>query len=282
MKYLVAVSGGIDSVVLLDILVAAGTHDLTVAHFDHGIRDDSAADARFVAALAERYALPFVSERAELGAGASEAEARAARYAFLEREAKRRGAVIATAHHADDVVETIALNLTRGTGWRGLAVLDHPQRVRPLLELTKADLRAYALERRLEWVEDSTNAETVYLRNRLRRVIARTLPPAAWHALLALRQQQCLLKGEIEAEVRRFLQSDATYSRYFFTAIDTTAATELLRAAIAQAAGQGSTRPQADRALLAIKTAAPGTMTDVGDGVRLRFTPSTFVVELKR
>ena len=282
MHYLAAVSGGIDSVVLLDMLVTAGAHKVTVAHFDHGIRDDSAADARFVEELAAHYGVPCVTARAELGRGASEAAARQARYVFLEREANARGAVIATAHHADDVAETIALNLTRGTGWRGLAVLDHPERIRPLLTMTKAELRAYALAHRLEWVEDSTNAELTYLRNRLRRVIAEKLAPDAWRDLGALRQQQCVLKAEIDAEVRRFLRGDATYRRYFFTVIDDRVAVELLRAAVASVAGHGPTRPQAERALLAIKTAPGGTTTDVGEGVQLRFTSATFVVELKR
>ncbi len=67
MKYLVAVSGGIDSVVLLDILVKDAQHELIVAHFDHGIREDSADDERFVRGLAAQYGLPFTSRRTELG-----------------------------------------------------------------------------------------------------------------------------------------------------------------------------------------------------------------------
>jgi tRNA(Ile)-lysidine synthase len=83
MRYLVAVSGGIDSVVLLHQLVASGDHDLIVAHFDHGIRDDSADDARFVKGVAASYGLPFVMKREVLGAQASEERARHQRYAFL-------------------------------------------------------------------------------------------------------------------------------------------------------------------------------------------------------
>ena len=70
MKYLLAVSGGIDSVVLLHKLVQDGGHELIVAHFDHGIRPDSASDARFVEALAGQYGLPFVAKREELGSAA--------------------------------------------------------------------------------------------------------------------------------------------------------------------------------------------------------------------
>src|SRR5690606_15740277 len=116
-------SGGVDSVVLLDILARSDRYDLTVAHFDHGMRPDSAADARFVEGLAAQYGLDFIGKREELGVQASEDRARSARYDFLFAEAKKRSAVVATAHHLDDVVESIAINIVRGTGWRGVAVL---------------------------------------------------------------------------------------------------------------------------------------------------------------
>jgi tRNA(Ile)-lysidine synthase len=174
-NYLVAVSGGIDSVVLLDMLANEKNHHLVVAHFDHGIRDDSAADARFVREFAKRYHLPFVTAREELGAGASEQTARSRRYAFLNAQAKEFGAVVVTAHHQDDVLETIAINVSRGTGWRGLSVFDNEKVIRPLLFLTKEKIREYARTKRLEWVEDSTNGETAYLRNRLRRKISAQL-----------------------------------------------------------------------------------------------------------
>ena len=84
MAYLVAVSGGVDSVVLLDVMAAQAAEPLIVAHVDHGIRGEaSAADARFVAALAAHYGLPFVSTQLKLGPNASEAAAREARYDFL-------------------------------------------------------------------------------------------------------------------------------------------------------------------------------------------------------
>src|SRR3989344_5293986 len=116
MNYIVAVSGGVDSVVLLDMLIKQKEHNLVVAHFDHGIRVDSDADARFVWELAKKYELSFEVRREELGDAASENTARSHRYAFLRDIAKKYSATIVTAHHADDVVETIAINLTRGTG----------------------------------------------------------------------------------------------------------------------------------------------------------------------
>lgn len=282
MKYLVAVSGGVDSVVLLHKLIAERQHELIVAHFDHGIRDDSAADARFVEALAHGYGLSFVSKRAELGAGASEEIARRYRYSFLQYQAARHEATIVTAHHADDVVETIALNLSRGTGWRGLAVLGREKIVRPLLQLSKQQIIEYALTHRLEWVEDSTNQETVYFRNQLRRRIARRLEVSTRLAVLELWARQWRIRRELEGETQRLLGVSEEYSRYFLTNIDEAVACELLRAAVLRASGSGPTRPQCERALLAVKTAKVGTVFELGGAVRLRFSKRTFIVEAQR
>lgn len=279
MKYLVAVSGGVDSVVLLDMLARENAHELTVAHFDHGIREDSAADARFVRGLAETYGLPFVTQREELGAQASEELARTRRYAFLYEEAKKRSAKIVTAHHADDIVETVAINLIRGTGWRGVAVLDNPQVGRPLLPFTKEKLRSYALEKRLEWVEDSTNGGVKYLRNRVRRIVAAGLLEAAKREILALRERQVALKKEIDGELATFVRGDREYGRHLFIQVDPIVAEEILRAVVFAGCKVSLTRPQAGRALLAVKTAKPGTVFEAGSGARLRFFHRTFIVE---
>jgi len=91
-KYVVAVSGGVDSAVLLDILSKKPGLDLIVAHFDHGIRDDSKSDAIFVANLAKEYNLPFETKREELGSDVSEEKARDRRYEFLRAVAKKHDA----------------------------------------------------------------------------------------------------------------------------------------------------------------------------------------------
>lgn len=278
MKYLVAVSGGIDSVVLLHKLVTAGEHELIVAHFDHGIRVDSADDARFVEGLAKKYDVPFVMKREELGEKTGEEQARTRRYAFLRAEAKRHDARLVTAHHADDVVETIAINVLRGTGWRGLAVLDASDITRPLLTKTKQELRDYALAHRLEWTEDSTNGGSVYLRNRLRRKITASLPYEDKRSLLNAWQRQLRLKHEIDTELQAVTESDVQ-SRYFMTHIGPAEALELLRLVIRRESGVGITRPQAERALIAIKTARPRTSFDVAEGVSLEFTPRTVIVK---
>jgi len=274
MRYLVAVSGGIDSVVLLHSLVLAGKHELIVAHFDHGIRLDSADDARFVEGLAAQYKLEYVGTREELGPHASEETARNRRHAFLQHEADKRQATIVTAHHADDVIETIAINATRGTGWRGLTGLNQSIIVRPLLDLTKQQIRTYAQTYRLEWVEDSTNASDMYLRNRLRRRIAAKLDDEQKRALLRLWHTQIALRQEIEREARTFMVENGEYSRYFFSCIDDGSAAEILRMVIARSL----TRHQAERALLAIKVAKPGSTIEVGEGTRLFFYERIFVV----
>lgn len=278
MRYLVAVSGGIDSVVLLDQLVAEGAHELVVAHFDHGIREDSADDARFVEGLAAQYGLSFVVRREELGRGASEELARRRRYGFLREMAQEHEAVIVTAHHADDVIETIAINIKRGTGWRGVAVMQTSGIVRPLLAMTKAEVRAYALEHQLEWVEDSTNASDKYLRNRLRHLFESQLTLAQKQSLLDVWQKQLELKTAIDDELAIFARQDE-YSRYQLSFADDKSALELLRAAVVVKAGVSPTRPQLERAILAVKTARPHSTFEIGAGVKLLFSVRSFVVE---
>lgn len=278
--YVVAVSGGVDSVALLHRLVRQGGMRLVVAHFDHGIRDDSAEDAKFVAELAKTYNLTFETKREELGLHASEALARERRYIFLRDVATQYdNAVIVTAHHANDVVETIAINLRRGTGWRGLAVLDSDL-LRPLLGVTKSDILSYATKHRLSWREDSTNQDITYLRNELRGRIATQLSEDDSLQLRALWQTQLQLKKEIDQEVERLLaESDHNYSRHFFTSINTTSALELLRAACQREIGLSPTLPQRERALHAIKTLQPGKICEVGDGIRLICKLRTFSIQ---
>lgn len=287
-KYLVAVSGGVDSVVLLDMLVGgylpisnslAPSPQLVVAHFDHGIRDDSAADARFVLALARQYGLEYIGGKANLGKDASEEQARTARYDFLFEESKKLNAIILTAHHRDDMIETIAINLSRGTGWRGLAVLGRVSVDRPLIGLKKAEIYEYAVENNLEWVEDETNQTERYLRNRMRRTISQNLTTDAEDKLVTLRNQQISLRDQIDTEVTRLLGlyvSDGAMSRYELINIPETIAIELLDGYLRSQLGRSLVRPQLLRALLAIKTAAPGSTAEIGDCIKLKFEKRTF------
>lgn len=279
MRHVVAVSGGVDSVVLLDMLVKQklplkGTY--IVAHFDHGIRPDSADDATFVRELAASYGLAFETMREELGVSASEELARDRRYAFLHAVAKRYDAQILTAHHANDVIETVAINIHRGTGWRGLAVLDSSATDRPLVGLQKKELLEYARMNNLKWREDSTNNSDTYLRNRLRKHLQHVTDEDA--ALLgAYRTRQVALKRQIDAESLRLI-GKAPYSRYVFTMIPEREAVELLRALCMREVGVSPTIPQRRRALMAIKTYAAGSRFEVAKGVVIVFSGSTFVV----
>ena len=179
-----------------------------------------------------------------------------------------------TAHHSDDAIETIAINFHRGTGWRGLAVLDSDI-VRPLLQLSKSDLLDYARRHSLAWHEDSTNASDAYLRNRLRKH-AINLKDETKRELLALRSQQIESKKLIEREVAALVGPGPAYSRYFFTHIPTVVAIECLRFVTQSKL----TRPQLERLLLAIKTAQPKSAYTAGSGVTIEFTTRNFSLSL--
>jgi len=179
---LVALSGGLDSVVLLHLLRFGGRKgSLWAAHFDHAMRPDSAADRAWVTGLCRAWEVPLLAERAT-PAPRSESAARASRYAFLARAADEVGAErIATAHHADDQAETLLFRLARGTNLRGLAGI--PARrgriVRPLLPFRRAELAAYAAAARLRWREDPTNRDTRLARNRIRHALLPVLESEA-------------------------------------------------------------------------------------------------------
>lgn len=266
MKLVVAVSGGVDSVVLLHELVESGGHDLVVAHFDHGMREDSEADARFVAGLAASYGLGFESKREEL-MGANEDLARERRYRFLSSVAEKYQARIATGHHLDDLVETVALNMLRGTRWRGLAAMSNQGIYRPFLKRTKSELDRIAIEKRLEWCEDETNTQDIYQRNIIRKKLAR-LPLHEKLEVYDLWQKQREIRQEIEREVQ--VSDFPVTSRYFVIMVDQPTACELLYEYFMVKHNVSLLKSQVDYLLLAIKTARAGTKWQIGQGVVVR------------
>lgn len=178
-RLLAAVSGGVDSMVLLDALVCLRERlgiRVHVAHVHHGLRGRAADDdAAFVTAEAARRGLGVSIARlhpAERRSGEStQAWARAARYRHLDAIAERMGAShIAVAHTQDDQAETVLLNLLRGTGPRGLAGIPRTRRriLRPLLQVPRAEVEAYASRRQVEFRTDASNASDIYRRNRVR------------------------------------------------------------------------------------------------------------------
>jgi tRNA(Ile)-lysidine synthase len=173
---LVAVSGGPDSVALLDLLSGVADEQrlqLVVAHVDHGIQAGSAAVAEQVLLLAGRFKIPCEIGHLALGSDTTETVARHARYAWLDATRARLDADwLITAHHQDDQVETVLLRVLRGSGPAGLAGIAARSRrgvVRPLLPFTHTELVAHARERRLEFHEDPANADPRHLRSWMRR-----------------------------------------------------------------------------------------------------------------
>ncbi len=275
-KYLIAVSGGVDSVVLLEML-AKKHENILVAHFDHGIREDSKEDAIFVRQLAVKYGVKFFTKREELGANASEEKARRARYKFLRELSEKQNATIVTAHHLDDVAETIIINMVRGTGWRGLAVLNAEDIYRPLINFKKQEIINYAKQNNLKWREDSTNSLNVYMRNIVRHKI--DLSNEQKNELQILHQEQIRLAKEIKSEVTSLLKSiknDNKISRYFINSIDQASAYEIIRELT-----KGELTPsQIDSVINAIKTQRNGTIFEASKNIKIHFTTRFFTLEL--
>lgn len=181
-KLVVAVSGGLDSVVLLDLLLQVRDQlslTLVVAHADHGLRRSSAKHAAFVEKLANGYGLPYRATELKLAPqGNVEAVAREARYAWLEAVRVEEDAHhVVTAHQADDQVETLLLHLARGSGLAGMAgmQMETGKLLRPLLEVPRKTLTRYARRRKLAYRLDPTNRNVRLARNRIRRQIITSL-----------------------------------------------------------------------------------------------------------
>ena len=211
-RVLVAVSGGIDSVVLLHVLLnlsAELSFDLVIGHIDHGLRGAaSELDSQFVQDLAAATGLPFsrqVLTTADMEAYRSqgrEGAARHARLAALKVLADEVGATrIALGHTLDDHAETVLYHLTRGagpTGLRGIPPVRLPF-IRPLIRAPRADIRAYAVAHSLAWREDATNADPTFARNRIRHHVLPELRIINPRVTEALSRTADLLSGLEEA-----------------------------------------------------------------------------------
>ena len=188
-RVLVAVSGGPDSVALLHALVClrpAYALTLSVGHVHHGLRAEADGDAEFVERLAARLDCPATVERVavRLGSGRSPEEAaRAARYAALERAATAFGATrLALGHIADDQAETVLMRVLQGAGPRGLGGMpvSRGRVIRPLLEVDRPTVLAHLEAHGLPRVEDATNRDPKFLRNRIRHELLPLLAAQGW------------------------------------------------------------------------------------------------------
>lgn len=199
---LVGVSGGPDSICLLYGLKKAG-YPVVVAHFNHQLRTESTSETAFVLALAQEWNLPIITDTADVNNFALENHlsieeaARELRYLFLFRAARQIEAqAVAVGHNADDQVETVLMHLLRGAGSAGLRgmpfrSLPNPWSatiplVRPLLAIWRQDIEAYLALNRLQFIQDSSNLDPIYYRNRLRHEVIpflQTLNPQIKQAL---------------------------------------------------------------------------------------------------
>ena len=203
---LVAVSGGVDSVVLLDILcrlAAEYTLKLTIAHLDHGLRGEEAReDARFVAHLARKEKLSLIEKKLDVAKFSKEKRigieegARLLRRDFLSAAADEVGAAkIALGHTQNDRGETMLFNLIRGAGPTGLVGIRPVNRslIRPLIEVSREEILSYARSRDLPWREDLTNQDLSFSRNRIRHRILPLLREMNPRILAALQRTANLL-----------------------------------------------------------------------------------------
>jgi tRNA(Ile)-lysidine synthase len=290
---IVALSGGLDSCVLLHALRFSGAveGEIVAAHFDHGMRDGSEMDADWTRGVCRAWGVPYRRGRAQRVLK-SENDARAARYEFFEElAAETPGARVLTAHHADDQAETVLFRIVRGTGFgglRGIPTRRDPGFVRPLLDFWREELEGYAAAVGLRWREDPTNEHLGYARNVLRRSILPDLEqrvaPGAREALTRLAR----IAGRNEdawAEVLPSLLEGLGADHDSVDAAATRAMGAALRGRIlrelAERAGVTLDERATERAVAFSATSRSGSVLQLGDGLvlcreldRLRFVRS--------
>jgi len=201
-RVVVGLSGGADSVALLDVMAAVSRHrgfTVVAAHLDHALRPDSARDAAFCRDLCAALGVPFRTARKDVAArrraegGGLEEAARGERHAFLRRVKEEEGASwIVLAHTRDDQAETVLLRLLRGAGGLGLSAM-RPRAgdlLRPMLALSRRHVLDHLAARSLAWREDPSNADVSIVRNRVRHelipYLERHFNPAVREALARL------------------------------------------------------------------------------------------------
>jgi tRNA(Ile)-lysidine synthase len=213
-RSLLAVSGGIDSMVLLHAATAVRhPADLVVATFDHGTGEQAKRAVGLVERVAMSAGVSVVVGRGEPMERPTEAGWRHSRIAFLTAAALEHRAAICTAHTADDQVETVLFRELRGAGPRGLAGLAAAGTTRrPLLDVTRAQVADYAGAAGVEWVDDPTNLDLSFARNRLRHELLpalRRVCPAIDAELIAIGKRAADWRADVEAAVDERIDSSA-------------------------------------------------------------------------
>lgn len=252
--------------VLLDIFLKLEPENIVVAHFNHGTRPSADIDEEFVRQKCKEFGVPFESSKLLLGEGVSEEEAREKRYAFLYHVANKYQGEICTAHHIDDLLESVAINLIRGTYWRGLSPFGNKNIIRPLISrrMDKTDILRYAGRNHLCFRQDPTNHEEMYLRNRVREKL-RELEVEKKKRLWELSERQKILRAEIEEIVKKladaliieYSDDEIKFRKDFFADVENSVAEEILRA-LCLKRNISLTRPQLMDFLNATRKYQPG------------------------
>jgi tRNA(Ile)-lysidine synthase len=280
-KYVVAVSGGVDSIVLFDVLNKLPDLELVLAHFDHGMRKDSAEDRKFAEQLAKNYDVLFEYAEGKLGAKTSEADARQARYNFLYKVRERYQALgIVTAHHQDDLLETAILNWLRGTNRKGLSSLQSTDIIkRPLLHIPKKELLAYAQTHNLVWREDPSNQDEKYLRNYVRRQIVSRLTPDERTKLLDIIKQATISNRAIDLGIKQVLGTEERLDRQWFIKLSHSVAKEVMAAWLRQHEVRNLDRHNLERLVIAAKTYSSVKQTDIDKTYNLKVSSKYLALE---
>jgi len=208
-KYLVAVSGGIDSMVLLDLMLKSGL-DIAVAHCNFKLRGkNSDADMEWVKEICKKNNIPFYGKICPVNKTENiQLAARRLRYEWFDELRKKHAFdYLLTAHHADDNLETFFINLFRGSGLKGLTGIHETESIkRPLLNFTREEIEKYAVAQQIKWREDASNRTDAYLRNAIRLKLLpliEEIRPGSSHAIL---NSMDLLKASREVEEEWFDQ----------------------------------------------------------------------------
>jgi tRNA(Ile)-lysidine synthase len=281
-RYILAVSGGVDSMVLLNLLVKKPELELVVAHYNHNIRGDSVKDEELVKQTAQRHGLSFELGKGRLEANSSEETARNARYGFLEAVRLKHGAAkIITAHHQDDLIETAFINLIRGTGRQGLsAMANNPGVLRPLLGIPKIKIIKYATKHGIEWREDSTNKSIDYLRNNLRLRVLSRLTDEQRRILIKNLDKVAKLNVKIDDELATLshIGNASTVQRDSFSSLPIEVSNELVAFLLRKSKINDYDSATIHRLNMAIRTAKAGSSHSIKSNFKLKLSQESATV----
>lgn len=271
--------------VMLDMMAKKfPAEELVVVSIDHGMRESSQDDLVFVGMQAKLRGIRWRGTIVKPNVLKNEEQARKKRYEILNKVAEEAGGEIHTAHHLDDLIESVAINYLRGTGPRGLAVLSAPKIHRPFIDgsfnevFDKKAILKYACENEIPFRQDPTNYEDVYLRNRVRPITA-NLDDGTKKKLYELWNKQKDIFDEVDEIVNDLIPKDLVFERAWFKNLDDNLAIEILRAGLLKV-GISATRPQLADFLNAIRTYETGKQFNLPNDKLVKLNRKDFKLEV--